>query len=368
MKSKELLFELIHSLTKSEKRFIKLNAQMHKGEKVYLKLMDAIANQKEYNEAELVILFQGEKFTKQFSVAKNYLLNYILKQLRQYHADLKANIKCKHLLVDIEVLFWKGQYKLAEKLIHKAEKIAAKYELFLILEELNHWNERIHTALLTINKVNVSSTYRKHQNNIRKYQNILSYKELTSKAHLLTKQSDIVRDKKEYEAYKLLINNPLLKDINKAESYAAKYSYYVLNGALKRIDGDVEEAGNLRIKLVEFLESRPHMIEENPIHYNAAIHNVLMYSLIINNHEMYGKYVNKLKNFKSKMPHEQANMFSTLCLFELAYYTEYGYFKKAVKFVEETVSKYDSINNLLNVEHEFLLHYHAALAYYHLED
>ncbi|MCB9336004.1 MAG: hypothetical protein H6586_07635, partial [Flavobacteriales bacterium] len=90
MKSKELLFELVHSLTKSEKRFVKLNAQMHSGDKVYLKLMDAILKQNEYNEDELLGLFKNEKFVKQFSVAKNYLINFILKQLRQYHSGLKA--------------------------------------------------------------------------------------------------------------------------------------------------------------------------------------------------------------------------------------------------------------------------------------
>ena len=56
------LHQLVLSLTKSEKRFIKLNAQMHKGDKMYLKLMDAIAKQKEYNEEELLKLFEGEDF------------------------------------------------------------------------------------------------------------------------------------------------------------------------------------------------------------------------------------------------------------------------------------------------------------------
>lgn len=368
MRSKELLFELIHSLSKSEKRFIKLNATLQGSDKVYLRLMDAIAKQKEYDEEELMKFFKDEEFIKQFSVAKNYLQNFILKQLRQYHSDLKANITCKHLLNDIEVLFWKGQYKLAEKLIYKTEKIASKYELFLILEELNNWSDRIYSALLTLDKKSVSKTIEKHNDNIRRYQNILSYKELISKAHLLTKQSEIIRDNSEFEAYQDLINHPLLQDESKAESYAAKYSYYVLNGVLKRIAGDINESGRYRKKLVEFLESKPHLLEENPIHYTAALHNVLMHSLIIHDHDLYHEYIEKLRNYNFKMPHEKANMFSSLCLFELGYYTEYSYFDKAVKFVEETVSKYDGVNNLLNLEHEFLLHYHAALAYYHLED
>ncbi len=368
MKSKELLFELIHSLTKSEKRFVKLNAQMHSGDKVYLKLMDAILKQNEYNEDELLDLFKNEKFVKQFSVAKNYLINFILKQLRQYHSGLKANIECKNLLIDIEILFWKGQYKFAQKQIIKTEKLATKYELFLVLEELNYWNARINTALTQIDKSNVQKSIQKHQNNLAKYQNILDYKELINKAHLLTKQSEIIRDKKERDEYEKLINSPLLKNKSKADSYTAMYSYFVLNSVLKRVSGDIEESGKLRKKLVEFLESKPHLLDENPIHYTAALHNLLMHSLIVHDHDLYNQTLKKLKGYNFKMPHEKAIMFSSLCLFELGYYTEYGMYEKAVEFVENMVSQFDSVNNLLNLEHEFLLHYHAALAYYYLED
>jgi len=368
MKSKELLFELIQSLTKSEKRFIKLNAQVHGGNKIYLKLLDAIARQKEYDEEELMRLFRGEEFTKQFSVAKNYLQNFILKQLRQYHSKLKANIECKNLLIDIEILFWKGQYKLAEKLIAKTEKFASKYELFLVLEELNYWHGRIYSALLKLDKSSVKKTTEKHQNNLARYQNIVDYRALISKAHLLTKQSEVVRDDEEYDEYQKLLNNPLLQDINNAQSYDAKYSFYVLNSVLQRIAGNIDESANYRIKLVKFIEDNPCFLEENPIQYIASIHNLLMHSLIVHDHELFNDTITKFRKHNFKMPHEKANMFSSLCLFELGYYTEYGEYDKAKEFVENTVVKYESVNSLLNLEHEFLLHYHAALAYYYLED
>jgi len=147
MKSNELLFELIHSLTKAEKRFIKLNAKFHKGDKVYLSLFDAIAKQKTYNEVELIDAFSGYKFSNQFSVAKNYLQNFILKQLRQFHANHKASIECKNLMIDIELLHLKGQYILAQKLVNKTRKIAELQEMFLVLEELDSWEESISIAM-----------------------------------------------------------------------------------------------------------------------------------------------------------------------------------------------------------------------------
>ena len=47
------------------------------------------------------------------------------------------------------------------------------------------------------------------------------------------------------------------------------------------------------------------------------------------------------------------------------YYTERKEYDKAIKFVEETLVNYNELNGLLNMEHEFLLHYNAGLAQYH---
>ncbi len=50
---KEALFELIHSLTKSEKRQFKLMSLLHSGDKSYLKLFDEIEKQKKYDEEKI---------------------------------------------------------------------------------------------------------------------------------------------------------------------------------------------------------------------------------------------------------------------------------------------------------------------------
>ncbi|MGE3653683.1 MAG: hypothetical protein AB7G22_06145, partial [Flavobacteriales bacterium] len=65
MKSNNL-HSLIKSLTKSEKRFITLNTQIHKGDKVYLKLLEAIDKQDVYDEKLILRQFKNEAFVNQF--------------------------------------------------------------------------------------------------------------------------------------------------------------------------------------------------------------------------------------------------------------------------------------------------------------
>lgn len=369
MKQKnDVLFDLIKSLTKSEKRFITLNAQFHKGDKIYLKLLDAIYKQEEYNEKLLKVEFKNEPFAKQFGVAKNYLQTFILRQLRNYYANLKLNIACKNHLIEIEILFWKGQYKLAEKTILKVRKIAQKHGFFLHLEELIYWEGRIHTALLKLNRNYKTTSEFNSKENITSYLNVLDYKELITTAQLLIKESEVVRNDSERKKYLAILNNPLLTDISLAKSYEAKYNYFVLNSVLHKIIGKNKKSADFRKKLLDFLEENPHQIEENPIHYSAAIHNMLTHHLIAHDYKNFNYYLEKLKTYNFKMPHERANVFSSLCLFELGYYSETKDYKNAIRFVEETVVNYENVKNLINTEHQFLLNQQAALAYYQNKD
>lgn len=364
----DVLFDLIKSLTKTEKRFIKLNAQFHQGDKAYLKLFDAIEKQKKYDEKELFNQFKNEKFIIQFSVIKNYLQNFILKQLRNYHSESKANISCKNLLIDIEILYWKNQFKLADRLVKKAGKIAENYQFFLVLEELSNWENRIHNALLRLDLKHSITITEKHENNIKNYQTILEYKSLINKTQLLIKESEVIRNKNEYEKYEKLLNHPLVKEKSNSNSYEATYSYFVLNSVLHRLLKDQKKSGEFRKKLVDYLEQFPHINKENSIHYLSSLHNLLMHSLVVKDYKSFAHSLDKVKNFKVTSAREQTAVLDILCLFELGYYNETKQYKKAIAFVNEIFKTHPNIKSLLNSEHYYLIHYHTALAYFSVED
>jgi len=363
-----VLFDLIKSLTKTEKRFIKLNAQFHQGDKAYLKLFDAIEKQKKYDEKEILEQFKTEKFIIQFSVAKNYLQNFILKQLRNYHTESKANIICKNLLIDIEILYWKNQFKLAERLAKKAEKIAQEYQFFLTLEELSNWENRIDNAQLRLNVKHSKTISNKHENNIKNYQTILEYKALINETQLLIKESEVIRDKNELDTYKKLLNHPLIKEKSNSNSYEATYSYYVLNSVLHRLIKDQKKSGEYRAKLVDYLEQFPHINKENSIHYLSSVHNLLMHSLVVKDYKSFANYLDKVKNFKISSAREQSAVLDMLCLFELGYYNETKQYDKAIEFVNEIFETHSNIKSILNSEHYYLVHYHTALAYFNIGD
>jgi hypothetical protein len=368
MKNTYVLHSLIHSLSKSEKRFIRLNAQFHQGDKTYMKLFDAIEKQKTYDEEALKVKFRNEKFINQFGVVKNYLQQFILKQLRSYNSESKASIICQNLLIDIEILYWKGQFVLMKRLIHKAEKIAEKYQLYLVLEELLNWESRLNTAQVKITLENVEEANKKHEAYMERYSHIVEYKKLINQTHFFIKQAEVIRTDDDKKTIEKLLNNKLLKSIPTEASFDEHYNFYMLNGVLNRLVNNQKASGEYREKLLAYMEKFPHMLEENTIRYLSALHNLLMHSLIIKDYDLYEKSLSKLKKLDAKTIREKAAIIESLCLFELGYYNETKQYHKSVDFVNNFFLKQSSLLVNQNKEHYFLVHYHAALAYFNLKD
>lgn len=367
-KNYDILHDLVQSLTKAEKRSISLNSQSEGKEKIYLKIFKCLEKQKEYNELELLSFFSGTDKKNQLGFAKNYLQNLILKNLRIFHSDLKANISCKNLIIEAEILYWKCQFKLAEKLLIRAQKIAQKHQFFLLLEEISYWQTRIVNATSKLEQFNPKLIHQNSKENIDKYLNILAYKELSKEIQLLISKSELVRDKNEENIYENYLQHPLLKDISQAKSNEAIYTFYVIKSVLFRLLKKHQESKNYRIQLITFLEQNPYIIEENPILLITSIHNILMFSFVAQDEQLFNEYINKLKSYQFKMPREQANMFSTLSLFELGNYIEHKNYDKAVDFYENQIKLDEYLLKLVDIENEYLLHYNASLAYFYKKD
>jgi hypothetical protein len=107
------LHKLIKSLTQSEKRFFKIYASRHViGEgNNYVKLFDAISDQKNYNEKIIKEKFAKESFMDRYAAVKNYLHQLILKSMRNFHSASTIDIELKEMLIDIDFLYQKGLYK-----------------------------------------------------------------------------------------------------------------------------------------------------------------------------------------------------------------------------------------------------------------
>ena len=136
-----------------EKRYFKVFASTQKREKNYMKLFESIDRQEDYNEKEILQHFAKEKFVNNFSVAKAYLYNLILRSLQVYHTNISADLKLSNLLQQTKILYEKALYPQCIKLLTKAKKIAYKYEKHLQILEIHQWELQMQKVEFNIKKL-----------------------------------------------------------------------------------------------------------------------------------------------------------------------------------------------------------------------
>ncbi len=119
------LYDLIHRLEKSEKRYIKVYAEKENAD--YLQLFEALHRQKSFDEEKLKQDYAGRNFIKNLAVNKRYCFDLILRMLERY--DQNNLVKpVQELLASTATLYRKNLFEACRKKLKQAEKICTKNE------------------------------------------------------------------------------------------------------------------------------------------------------------------------------------------------------------------------------------------------
>jgi hypothetical protein len=259
----EPLFDLIFSLTMSEKRFFKIFSQRHVigDENDYSKLFDFI--DKEPNVDNSILIEQD--FVKNVSAEKNYLYRLILKSLNAFHSQNSDKRKIYDYLISIDILFQKGLYSQAVDLVLKARKLANKNELLrqeLLLSELHE------ELLLKDQKYgDVVNLINEDKHLLDLVENLLSLKELTTKGYHENLSKGVIRNEKDLEPFNALINNELVKDEKNALTKRARLHQISVQLTYNMVAGNNDMVLKYVQLIIAHYEANQHLINHTPIGY-----------------------------------------------------------------------------------------------------
>ncbi|MBS1517788.1 MAG: hypothetical protein JSS91_06845 [Bacteroidetes bacterium] len=133
MKSSSELFDLIKSLSSSEKRYFRLSASVQKGNKKYLKLFDLLDSQKIFDERKLRSAKGSESIFRNYNFTKNYLGKLIFKSLLNYKNEKSTDAKLFNILQRCRILFDKALFGQYFKTVKAGRLLAEKNERFSFL-------------------------------------------------------------------------------------------------------------------------------------------------------------------------------------------------------------------------------------------
>lgn len=333
----DALHELIKSLTPSEKGYFKKSASRFEGTEGnnYLKLFHAVDAQVEYDEAALKKSFKGQKFLKQFSVAKNYLYESILKSLAAYHADEHIEAKVFALISQTQILIDKGLYRQAFKILTKGISIADEHELFGLRFQL-HLLERKIYLLQPFDKeahYPIATLIKTNSNTSKLLNNYSKFLELHYQQRALISESYIVKDierkaahQKIYEDSEKQIGASLIAKIIQTD---IRINYFSSKADYANSYKQIEES-------LRLVKNHPYFK-----HYEQ-ISSVILYDLLLtdalrtSNMKAFEKHLKDFKKLEIKTEPVKISAHLSYARFALVYYDYKNDKVQLMKLVDET--------------------------------
>jgi hypothetical protein len=288
------LFDLIKSLTPSEKRYLKLFASSFGGKEnsTYMRLFDAIEEMAEYDEEAIKKRFKNELFVRQLSVAKNYLYNVIQKSLIQSNAEFSVSMKMQMQLISVELLFEKGLHAQCEKLVHRLKEQCIKYEDYTLLERVLDWEIRL--LLKDSNYEEALKMTHQQSRQLEQRQLILKYKSKAIELFSTKIGTPAINSKRKTEIApiaKELLKNPIGKDA----PILAQYFYYSTLNFYYSSVRNAEERLNYSYKVFSIFNENSAFAAANSRLYMGALNNYCQALLGMNEFKKVKKLLDDLK-------------------------------------------------------------------------
>lgn len=300
----EPLFELIKSLSKSEKRYFKLYVSRHSssGNNNYTSLFDYIDKSTRYSEQEIIDDFKNEPFLNNFSITKRRLYDQIITSLNGYHSTNSVDAQLYKMLQGATILYNKALYSQAMKLLYSASKLAEKHERHAVIIEIGQQQQRLletkHYSSIKIEEAEKLQNKSGRAINQLEIQTELWFTK--SKLFMELNRTGITGDNQhsiQLEEYHNYINEQCrTSDLSVSNTYL----YNHIEAAYYFAIHDFEKSMVYLSDNIRLLEVNLFLLEEFPNYYFGTLSNAVYVAERINQPQLADELLNKIKTFPSK--------------------------------------------------------------------
>ncbi|HRE39987.1 MAG TPA: hypothetical protein PLG90_01545 [Ignavibacteria bacterium] len=374
MKPTEDLFELINSLSKSEKRYFKIYSSLLSGNRKreinYLKLFNEIERQGKdgiYDEMKIKEKFRNENFAKQLTFTKNYLYNLIIKSLFNFYSDTSPDFESALGVFKQKYLYKKGLFGQYFKGFKTLNNNLEKFEKYGQLTDVLKF-ERVIVKLKRRKKkvYKTDKFFEKEKEYISKIENLTEYSKLLSKIFSFQREQGLIRTENAREKLEEIMSHNLIANENMAKSKRALEYFYLANVKLSELAGNFKECIRLSIKRYELATKNPEVFADSIINVkNESLDDILKYCLLGKDTENYKKYVdihNKASEFKDDINKIFFVSHKYLEYLKNNETTDIKIIKEQITYINEMIKKYED-----SFFKDFILEFYFWAMFYYME-
>ncbi len=275
------LYELIASLTLSEKRYFRLFAGIHMKEdqKNFLLLFDEIEkqilNEQPYNEEAITKTLHEQYFIRYLPRVKNDLYQTIMQSLLNHHENSVAAFRIKDLLKEIQLLFRKGLFGICYKSLHRAKKLAFDFDQFPILLEVLNWERKLI-------QVQLGDHHFEHKliENLREEQEVLTILQNISDLRSVTVKVFIQTNKNPNGSFTNCALQDWVEAYNESStdgwsSFTEQRLFHVLSSIYHFRNKNFRKAYHHQLLLIDLMKANSQFIKEEPFVFLFMYNNLL---------------------------------------------------------------------------------------------
>ncbi len=295
----DILFQLIHSLEKSEKRHFKLyiTRSSAKEDLKIVQLFDALDKLNDYDEKLLLKKLTGIQ-KPQLSNLKTHLYKQILASLRLLKSADSIDLQLNEQFDYAHILYKKGLFQQSLKILDRAKETARNNQKINLLAQLITLEKRIETLHIT----------RSMQQ--RAEQLAAEAVEVSNKISMVTRLSNLAlqlyswyirhghaRNEKDEVGVRAFLKNSLPENAQEQTGFYEKLYLYQSYCWYAFIRQDFLMYYRYTQKWVNMFDDQPLMIRVETGHYIKGLHNLLNANFDLRNFRQFGVVLRQFETF-----------------------------------------------------------------------
>ncbi|MBO3697109.1 hypothetical protein [Roseivirga sp. E12] len=365
------LFDLIKSLNQSEKRHFRLfvNRSGNTEGVKFIKLFDAMEGSKNYDDKKILAKVPSIK-KAQFSNQKAHLYKQILASLRHYHIGQNIDIQLRENMDHAKVLYNKGFYKQALKMLGKTKTLAQETKHFTIALEVLEFEKLIESEYITRSIENRAEELTLEVNETtNKITSAHDLSNLSLNLYSLFLKNGYARTESEFEHVRSYFEHSLPKIDLEALSFYEKLYYHQAHVWFNKIVQNFPNAYKHAKAWVELFKADSAMAQKQPVLFIKGYRNLLAALFQL---QYYSQFCQVLDEVEALSQNEQIvkDLNSEILIFKFLYISKInkhfmeGQFERGIELIPEILDKLKRYEGKIDPERVLMFYYKFASLYF----
>ncbi len=366
----DALFQLVHRMSKSEKRYFKLMASRHEaGTGKFIRLFDRLDQMKVYDE-KVLLRNETALFRRQIANQKSFLYDYLLKCLRTCNSAAARDIILADLIGYVRILYDKCLYRDCIRMIDRGKKLAMKQEHSVQLLQLLDLEKLAIKQTVTVNHAKrVDETVLRTQQVLEEIETVNKFENLSIRLNVFYVQTGFIRDKKDLLNVERFFHHTLPSFDEKKLTFQEKiFLYNALTGYYFFIQ-DFKSGYRYAKAWVSLFEEHPEMIRNHTQLYIRALNSLLVVLNKFKSLEEFELVHRRLVGLKRRVDREMTeninlNLFKAIYIHEINRHFIRGEFRSGTRIVGKLQGELNELLPLLDHNSVLLIDYKIACLYF----